>query len=179
MAGADVHQLLADLLEPWRRVIGADFQGYKNHCHRMVTFCLLLRPATPEEEQKIAVAACFHDIGLWTAGTLDYLPPSAILAADCLRAQGRADWVQEVGLMISEHHKLTAFADPHHPLVEAFRRADFVDFSLGALRFGLPRSAVRQVKAQYPNAGFHRALVRMASRWIIRHPFRPVPMMKW
>jgi hypothetical protein len=54
----------------------------------MVTFCLALRHCTDEERQKVAIAACYHDIGLWTARTMDYLPPSVPPAMECLKARG-------------------------------------------------------------------------------------------
>lgn len=179
VASTDIHTVLAELLEPRKGIIGADFEGYRNHCHRMVTFCLALRRCTPEEEQKVAIAACFHDIGLWTASTLDYLSPSVPPALDYLKTRGLEHWSEEVTLLITEHHKLRPYADARFPLVEAFRQADLVDFSLGLVTSGLSRAYIRDVKALYPNAGFHKALVRMASGWFVRHPLNPAPMMKW
>lgn len=179
MTNAETHQLLTDLLEPWKVVVGSDFQGYSNHCHRMVTFCLALRHCSIEARQKVAIAACFHDIGLWTAKTMDYLPPSVPPAMECLKARGLQHWAEEVSLLITEHHKLRPYTDTRYPLVEAFRQADLVDFSLGLVKFGLLNNDVREVKARYPNAGFHKMLVRMALSWFARNPFNPAPMMKW
>ncbi|MBV2092751.1 MAG: hypothetical protein KUF72_17880, partial [Candidatus Thiodiazotropha sp. (ex Ctena orbiculata)] len=65
------------------------------------------------------------------------------------------------------------------PLVEVFRQGDLVDFSLGLLRFGIAKSTVQEVRAAFPNAGFHAALARRAGRWFLRHPLNPLPMMKW
>jgi hypothetical protein len=175
----DVHSFLDDLLVKWKDVIGADYDGYRNHCHRMVAFCLALRTSTEEEQRKIVIAACFHDIGLWTARTFDYIPPSLPPAKEYLQREGLAHWAEEICAMIGEHHKLRTYRGLESPLVEAFRRADLVDFSLGLFTFGLTRTFIREVKAQYPNAGFHRALVRMASAWFVRHPLNPAPMMKW
>lgn len=179
MTSTDIHTFLEELLEPWQDVIGTDFEGYRNHCHRMVTFCLALRRCTREEERKVAIASCFHDIGLWTARTLDYLPPSVPPALDYLRTHGLEHWSEEVALLITEHHKLRPCTDARFPLVEAFRRADLVDFSMGLVTSGLSRAYIREVKAQYPNAGFHKALVHMACSWFVRHPLNPAPMMKW
>lgn len=146
----------------------------------MLTFCLALRPAcTDEEQEKIAIAVCFHDLGLWSDNTLDYLPPSAELAAVYLRETGREDWVEEVCLMVTEHHKARAVSDARYPLVELFRQADLVDFSLGAFTAGLPRDVISAAKARYPNAGFHAMLMRRSAGWLLRHPLNPLPMMKW
>jgi hypothetical protein len=77
-------ELIDEILAEWQPVIGADFAGYRNHVIRMAGFCFALRECTDEERQKVHVAACFHDIGIWTAGTLDYLPPSVPPAVDYL-----------------------------------------------------------------------------------------------
>lgn len=174
------HALLTRLLAACRGLLGRDHDGYANHCHRVVTFCLALRPScTDEEQEKIAIAVCFHDLGLWTDNTLDYLPPSVVLAVDYLQANGREAWAEEVALMVSEHHKARAVTDTRYPLVEVFRQADLVDFSLGAFTAGLPRDVITAAKARYPNAGFHAMLMRRSASWLLRHPLNPLPMMKW
>lgn len=180
MSDTPAHDVLISLLDGYRDPLGADHAGYLNHCRRMLTFCLTLQPTvTSEQREKLAIAAAFHDIGLWTDDTLDYLPPSAVLAAAYLRETGREDWVEEVCLMVTEHHKLRPFNDPRYPLVEVFRRADLVDFSLGIYRAGLSREFIAGVKARVPNAGFHAMLMRRSLRWLKQHPFNPAPMMKW
>jgi hypothetical protein len=53
---------------------------------------------------EIAVAAVFHDLGIWTNKTFDYLAPSIALAREYVAAKGRADWIVEIEAMIEEHH---------------------------------------------------------------------------
>lgn len=170
--------LLDDILSSWRDVIGDDFQGYRNHCFRMVHCCLALKACSSVEKQKIMIAAAFHDIGIWTDNTLDYLPPSLVPAKAYLEEKGLQSWQEEISLMITEHHKLTAWNDDRYPLVELFRKGDLVDFSLGLVRFGLPKKKLRQFKKDYPNAGFHKRLLQLGSSWLIKHPLNPLPMMK-
>ena len=174
-----VEKKIDEVLGRYRDIIGDAYSSYHNHVVRMATFCLALRDCSTEEQRKIEVAACFHDIGIWTAHTLDYLPPSVPPARAYLAEQGLQDWGDEITAMILEHHRLRRVPDPVSPLVEVFRRGDLVDFSLGLVRFGLDPKLVREVKAAYPNAGFHRFLVRQAGAWFIRHPLNPAPMMKW
>ena len=169
---------LEALLQPWRDTIGADYAGYRNHVYRMVHCFLALGPSNQEEQEKLYIAACFHDIGIWTANTLDYLPPSVATANDWLRANALEGWQSEIGLMISEHHKLSRYPDKALPLVERFRQADLVDFSLGMVRFGVSRDFLRDLKRAFPNAGFHRMLMRRALAWCLRHPLHPAPMFK-
>ena len=167
------------LLNPWRPVIGAAFDGYRNHVLRMASYCLLLKPCDAIEQQKIEIAACFHDIGIWTAGTLDYLPPSAAVAREYLGANALEAWSDEIARMIVTHHKLRPATDEASALVELFRKGDLVDLSIGLMKFGLPAAVVNSVKAACPNAGFHRNLCRLELGWFLKHPLNPVPMMKW
>jgi hypothetical protein len=170
---------LDETLAPWRPRIGADYDAYRNHLYRMVNFCFALAEPDATGQHKIAVAACFHDLGLWTHDTLDYLRPSAALAREWLQAQGHADWAEEIDAMIDLHHRFRPWRVPGGELVEAFRKADLVDVSLGMIRFGLPRRFVADVRAAFPNAGFHKRLVQLTLRQLRRNPLRPLPMMKW
>jgi hypothetical protein len=48
-----------------------DFIAYRNHVYRVVNLCLALaggsdRAAAPDALEKLAVAAVFHDLGIWT-----------------------------------------------------------------------------------------------------------------
>lgn len=171
--------LLEDTLAEWQNAIGNDYAGYRNHVYRMVHFCLALRNCTGEERQKIIIAGCFHDIGLWSDHTVDYLPPSVALAKDYLWRRQLEPWSPEIELMIDSHHKLRKYRDDRYPLVEVFRRADLIDVSLGLVRCGLPRAHVACVKQQFPNAGFHKGLVQRLAGWVPRHPLRPLPFLKW
>ncbi|MDN5863319.1 MAG: hypothetical protein L0H19_07715 [Salinisphaera sp.] len=168
-----------DLFARWKDVVGKDFTGYRNHAYRMLHFCLALRDCSDEEKQKLYIACVFHDLGVWTDQTLDYIDPSVVLAQQYLGQVGLSQWSEEIGLMIGEHHKLRSCPAEPSPLVEVFRRGDLVDFSLGLFRFDLPKGYFKQVRHAFPNAGFHKGLCGKASRWFIRHPLNPAPMMKW
>jgi len=169
-------QRAEDILNRWKRELGGDEVAYRNHVYRVVHFCSRFREGDANDREKVVIAACFHDLGIWTSRTFDYIPPSIALAMTYLREEGLELWSVEIESMIAQHHKLTSHRDP---LVESFRRSDFTDVSLGLVKFGLPRSYVREVKAQFPNAGFHKRLVQLAGGWWVRHPFRPLPVLKW
>ncbi len=178
MTAASATSQIDHILTPWRETLGADFTGYRNHVCRMVQCCLALAECDAVTQQKIVIAGCFHDIGIWVADTLDYLPPSLPPMQQWLQDNGHAEWYEEIALMITEHHKLSVYRGPYAPWVELFRRGDLVDFSLGLVRFGLPRLFLKQLKTEFPNAGFHAMLSRRALKWFIRHPLNPAPMMK-
>lgn len=79
------------------------------------------------------------------------------------------------------HHteaQLCNCTDSAYPLVEAFRRADVADFSLGLFAMGFPRILIAQLKAAFPNSGFHKRLAQLGSAWFVKHPFNPAPMFR-
>lgn len=167
------------LLNLWSEVFGADLLAYRNHNYRVANFCIELSGGVSAEQlDKIGIACAFHDIGVWTEHTLDYLEPSRKLAAAHLEQIGRPEWSAEIEAMVVEHHKLRTAGASAGPLVEPFRKADWIDVSLGLLRFGLPRSYVKDVMAAFPNAGFHKLLLRATAAQIRRDPLHPMPMMR-
>ncbi len=164
------------LLAPHRGALGADYDGYRNHGQRMALFALALLGEGWED--KVAIAAAFHDLGIWTAKTWDYLDPSQALARAHLAKIGRGEWSDEIVGAIETHHKITACEPSGSPLPEAFRRADAIDLSLGLVAFGLERNFLRDVRRIFPNAGFHRRLVLLTGRALATTPWRPLPMMR-
>ena len=179
MAIADQIPMVEDIFQQWKAVIGPDYVAYKNHVYRMINFSFSLHDCSGEEREKIVIAGCFHDLGIWTSKTFDYLPPSIALADAYLKEHGLEHWMPEIALMIDQHHKLRKHQDNRYPLVEVFRRGDLVDFSLGIVKFGLPKSYLESVRSRFPNAGFHKRLVQLEARWFTRHPLRPLPVLKW
>lgn len=63
--------------------------------------------------------------------------------------------------------------------IEPFRRADWMDVSLGALSFGLPCERMRAIFARWPNAGFHKRLAQLTWQRFRRHPLSPFPVLRW
>jgi hypothetical protein len=173
------NDLIEAILSGWKDRIGADYPGYRGHIYRMFNFCLALQSCSEEDKTKLAIAACFHDIGLWSAHTVDYIPPSISEVQRYLSETNRKEWSREISLMIKMHHKVRTYKTDDDPLVELFRKGDLVDFSLGFFKFGLPATYVREVKKAIPNHGFHRFLLKGARDWFIKHPFTPPPFMTW
>ena len=89
-----------------RSELGHDFIAYRNHVYRVVNLCAAIGKDRVDLE-KIAVAAVFHDLGIWTNKTFDYIAPSVALAREYLAAHGRAAWIAEIERMIADHHKIT------------------------------------------------------------------------
>jgi hypothetical protein len=174
------HPILDSILDQYRTTIGSDFEGYRNHVYRMMNCARFLGAGKDAHElEKIVIAAAFHDIGIWTHKTLDYLKPSVDEAKLFLANSSRSEMIVDVCDFINEHHKLTAIKDPKRILVEIFRRADLADFSLGIMRGNIDPMFFRALKVKFPNSGFHRMLIGKLGMRLFKHPFNLLPMMRW
>lgn len=99
-------------------------------------------------------------------------------AAHWLAARGESSRLAAVAALIRFHHKLTPYCGPHAAAVEAFRRADLADVSMGLIPGGLSRRDYRSLRRTFPYLGFHRLLVRLTWREFRRRPLRPLPMLR-
>jgi hypothetical protein len=165
-----------DVLNDHATALGNDFVGYRHHVYRIVNLCVAI--AGRSELEKIAAAAVFHDLGIWTNGTFDYIAPSIAVAHDYLVTQRREDWTLEIERMIADHHKITRSTAAPDSLIEAFRQADWIDVTCGLRRFGSPRPFVARLFATWPSAGFHWRLVRLTLERFRSHPLTPLPMLR-
>jgi hypothetical protein len=167
------HPIVDAVLVRHRDALGDDLSAYRNHVYRCITYHqLLLGFSIPDVA---ALAWATHDLGIWTAGSFDYLTPSADLAATYADEFGIAD-VGQLRALITEHHRLRRVDDR---VTETFRQADLIDVSHGVLRQGIERSAVRAAVNELPYNGFHGFLVKGLTGYAVRHPLRPLPMMRW
>ena len=170
--------LLEQVMDRYSTCLGSDLTGYRNHVYRLINLCCLLSPLETSQVEKVVIAGAFHDLGVWTANTFDYLPASRQLAEAFLTERDQKEWGNDVARMIDDHHKISASsANPHH-LAEIFRRADWIDVSLGLITFGLDRTSLREIRSTFPNAGFHRRLVALSVKRMLTHPLDPLPMLK-
>ena len=168
--------ILESVLERHALELGDDLTPYKNHTYRVVNLCVAL--SSIDQLEKIATAAAFHDLGIWTDRTFDYLLPSVRLARDYLTRSGKPEWTSEITEMILEHHKISPYRGKLHGLVEPLRRADWVDVSLGLFTFGLSRKLIREILSTWPSAGFHKRLVHLELNHLRIHPWNPLPMLR-
>jgi hypothetical protein len=170
--------MLDAILDRWREPIGKDFTAYRNHCYRVMNLCLAFCGESTAALDKISIAAAFHDLGIWTNHTFDYLAPSRQLAREYLIESKRAAWSDEIEAMIGQHHKLGSYTAHPDWLVEPFRKADWIDVSRGRLKFGLASDVVREILLVFPNAGFHKRLLALTWQRLKTHPLSPLPMLR-
>ncbi|WP_280341674.1 hypothetical protein [Nocardia neocaledoniensis] len=167
------HPVIDEVLTRHREALGHDDRTYRHHVYRCANYQRALLGGDPPDAAALAWAV--HDLGIWTAGTFDYLAPSAALGERLASEFGIADTAL-VRTLVLDHHGLGARADP---LVETFRVADRIDVSRGLLRGGVDAEFVRQVVELFPYLGFHRFLLNSGLRHAVRHPLRPLPMLRW
>src|SRR5262245_60745158 len=94
------HPTIDGVLEAWEERLGADAKAYRNHVYRVFNLGLALVPEAQEREDLIAVASVFHDLGIWSHSTFDYIRPSMRLATAHLGDDDRRTWARPVELMI-------------------------------------------------------------------------------
>ncbi|RQH13040.1 hypothetical protein D5R40_34645 [Okeania hirsuta] len=80
--------------------------------------------------------------------------------------------------MIDMHHKITSYKGPFRENVEAFRKADLVDLSMGKISFGIKQQFIEENYRRFPLRGFHFTILSAFFRHIVKHPLNPLPMMK-
>jgi hypothetical protein len=165
------------LITRWAEALGDNRAAYKNHIYRVINLCALQRELSEAELRQVVIAACFHDVAIWLDDTFDYLAPSRVHAQRYLEQQGLEEWGDLICSMIEQHHKITPYKA--HAMVETFRRADWVDVTLGILRFGLSAADVLAIREAFPNANFHRFLLRRSGCELLSRPWNPLPMMRW
>ncbi|RPD41199.1 phosphohydrolase [Chitinophaga barathri] len=165
------------LLQKFRPVMGPDYEKYRNHVYRVFSNCLLL-----DEEKtnafKYSVAAVFHDIGIWTDHTFDYRSPSIAQVRIYLAETPNHALADEISAMIYWHHKISPYKGDHEQCVEVFRKADWMDVSLGVLSFGADQAQMAANRNKFPNRGFHLFLLKQSLKNFVRHPLNPLPIFK-
>ena len=160
-------------------VLRSDFAPYRHHAYRVANLCAAGTLLEESQLEKIAIAAAFHDLGIWTDNTFDYLDPSVAVATAYLAESGRAEWTAEITAMILHHHKITPFRGRAYWLVEPFRRADWLDVTAGFFALGAMRRYVRAFYAIWPGIGFHKRLVQLEMGQLRAHPLNPLPMFRF
>jgi hypothetical protein len=167
------HPIIDAVLERYRGALGRYEETYRNHVYRGLSYHQLLLGATVPDSAALAWAV--HDLGIWTAGSFDYLTQSADLASMHAAEFGVTD-IEHVQMMILRHHKVRPADDR---MTETMRIADMVDISRGILSGPIRRAQRKTVVAELPYLGFHAFLARGLSRHAVRHPTRPFPMLRW
>lgn len=165
------------ILTEHKEYLGRDFNKYRNHVYRVFALCLEL-DKSPDNEEKYAIASAFHDLGIWTNRTFDYLRPSITIAREYLSKVDKSNWDAEISIMIDMHHKKSKYTSSYQKTVETFRRADWIDVTRGRMSFGVEKSKYQRITEAFPYVGFHSFLLIQTVKHFFVSPANPLPMLK-
>lgn len=173
------HVVLDTELAKFSVAIGDEMDAYRNHCLRVLSFAVAhlggVKLVSSKSVDVMALALAYHDLGLWSDGALDYLEPSARQLEASTREKIEDEDVfndsdiATARAIITEHHKLSDYHSHgdesiNANLVNAIRKGDWADFTIGIVRFGLPASFVESAYTKIPEANFHMILTTMGGR---------------
>lgn len=149
----------------YKTVLGNDYEGYRGHIYRVLTYAIHFLNGNEDKLSVIGSALVFHDIGLWTDGTLAYLEPSVSRADEYfnIKTFNKQDR-QLLKDIIYWHHKITPFKGPNEHIVNAVIKGDIIDASSGLITKGMPKSHIKRVNDAIPEAGFHKTLMDFGPR---------------
>jgi len=154
-----------ELFSRYENIIGKDYAGYRNHVYRTITYAMNFLENNSDYEKLVETVFVYHDIALWTDRELAYLEPSEAVA---LADNEKYEWGLDPKLLsgaIHWHHKITPYRGENEKIIEACRKADWIDASKGKLRKGISKSAIEEVESVFPNLGFHDTLLRLAKEY--------------
>jgi hypothetical protein len=167
------NQVIDTVLARYSEPLGENARAYRNHVYRGLNYQLRMLGAATSN--LLALAWATHDLGLFTARTVDYLPPSVLLAEELAEEFNVGD-LDQLRVMIEFHHGVRHLSGP---AAESFRMADRTDVSMGLWRGSLLHSDIDDATRSFPYCGFHRFLVKTLVPYAIYHPLRPFPMLRW
>lgn len=171
------HPIIDEVFENHRHEIGRLYSAWRLHAYRMLNVCVRACPEEPID--KFAVAIAFHDLPIMIDGDFRYLEPAVALARAWLTDRQLAEWEPEVSAMILNHHKIRPYRGPWASTVDVFRRADWIDVSLGCWSAGQDKPLVAQINRELPVNELRRALPRIVLPYAVRHPLKPLPNLRW
>ena len=64
-------------------------------------------------------------------------------------------------------------------LVEAFRKADLIDLSLGIISYGVSHRDILDLYQTFPESNFHVFILGEVFKNTLKNPFNPLPIFKW
>ncbi|MFY0608010.1 MAG: hypothetical protein JXR10_14925 [Cyclobacteriaceae bacterium] len=168
-------KLIKQILNKYRSELGVDFLAYHNHAQRVYYYAITL--LLMKESKKLAIAAAFHDLDIWTGGSMDYLSGSEDLARKYLDKSDFGLLPDQIAFIIKQHHQLTRIKGDVE--AEAFRKADLIDLTSGFIQFNIPMCLILTIEKTYPRERFTRIIAKKTLRHSLKNPLNPLPMIKW
>jgi hypothetical protein len=175
-----IHPLIDTILDEhytdWSEGDEIGWRGYRNHAQRVYIFARHLVEPQPDAEEKIAIAAAFHDLAVFR--TVNYLVLNNQALEIWLDSYQKPGWYREIALAMSLHHSYRPHRGESAWLVEAIRRADWVECTAGRLHASIPADLVRQARRELPMGKFAIRSGRRIIMHALTHPLDPMPFLR-
>jgi len=156
---------LDDELFPLSFPIGHDFGAYRNHCLRVLTFTNYFYEKSTNEEDLpdamnlAATAIAYLQVGLWTDTDPNYIASSEKYLVSTIGAYFTPKELNLMQEIIRQQHKITDYnglsGDAENALVNAVRKATWVDATMGLFRFDLSASLLEITYDELEPSRFH------------------------
>jgi len=160
------NSIIEEVLEENNKHLNNHFETYRNHVYRVFELCKKLDD-NQENIEKYAITSVFHDLGIWSDKTFDYLEPSIVKAKNYLIANGKEQLIDEISLMIDMHHKRSKY-----------KGNDWIDVTKGRMTFNINKDEIKKLNKTYPILGFHKFLLAQTLKQFLKSPLNPLPMFK-
>lgn len=158
----------------YQEELGDDFTRYSNHCYRLLNY-LQLMELDDNEDYKCRILLPFHDLGIWTHKTMNYLPPSIELAVAYVKKNNIEIEESEIIGFIGNHHKITK---NKITIEEKLRKADLIDLTNGIVPLGLSSRKLKEIRSVFPSLGFQKLIYWKVIKHGIGNITNPFPMLK-
>ncbi|MGP0108262.1 MAG: hypothetical protein ACLPR9_05260 [Acidimicrobiales bacterium] len=116
-----------------------------------------------------------HDVGVWTAKTLDFLPPSLGFAEELAPELGVAHIVL-LRTICELHHGIRWQSDS---VAEVVRVADRADAWSGRWRESLGAEDIDEAIRAFQHCSFHRFHRQATLKYALHRLLRPLQMFRW
>jgi len=167
---------IEDILRNYSNVLGNHFPLYRGHCYRLLNYIIYMQ-RHQDNLELLGVAISFHDLGIWTHDTMDYLNPSFELAKTYVQDEDVDIFISDLEVMIKDHHKVTPLRKVAP--AEYLRKADLTDLSFGFIPGGVPQSFIKDMVGCWPYQGFQKMIFGKVLLHAVGNPLDPFPMLKW
>ena len=158
-----------------KQQLGDDFDAYRNHCLRIMSYIRFQLPDAVYDTHSnamnvIGMIVAFHRVGLWTDGELNYLESSVKKMEEIVGKEGIWDdeFIDIARQAILNQHKLSEFKGSGNNvtdiMVETIRKATWADATMGIVRYDLPAPLIEAAFTKLPSKGFHETLFGMGPR---------------
>jgi len=164
------------IFDKFKDLLGNNAMGYRGHCYRVLNYMHYLK-LSEQDMEIVAVAIPFHDIGVWSHNTMDYLEVSFLEARKYIRMNKLTVDEEQIETLILDHHTIRSLKD--RDLAEKMRKADLVDLSFGLIHFNIPSTFIRSVHKSFPYQGFQKNIYGKVIRYAFQNPKKPFPMLKF